>query len=245
MRAIFIATLCFAAFSGVEARADSPLSALTNFWRVLWSVTPRLEISAQSEAAAGIRETLMIAALEAKARLCREGGLSDDPEMHIPLPGRLGESQAALSPLGKAGALDTLDRAMNRAVERTLPELFDALLVASDSLPIADALAIGRSGDAAATAYLKEQTAGTLREALKPSLEVRLEAEGAFDVLLPAAALAGAGPQEATLRRDLVEYVLDAAIESAFRGVAQAETKLRRDPTRHVTPGLRAAFAAR
>ena len=111
-----------------------------------------------AEIDAGLRQALEIGTNRVASQIGVEDGYWQDPQIRIPLPGRLGDVQEQLSNVGLSGPLDELQLRMNRAAEDAVPAGKQIVIDAVQSITIEDALGILRGGDTAATDFLRWRT---------------------------------------------------------------------------------------
>ena len=81
-----------------------------------------LDLLSSSQASGGLKQALEQGANVAVDQLGAKGGFLDNAKVRIPLPGALEKTRPILKMMGKAGDLDDLQTAMNRAAEAAVPE---------------------------------------------------------------------------------------------------------------------------
>ena len=69
---------------------------------------PLLDGLTQGDASRGIKEALSLASMNATNRLAQPNGFWGNPQVRIPLPGVLGQTQRTLSRMRMSGPLDQL-----------------------------------------------------------------------------------------------------------------------------------------
>ena len=87
--------------------------------------------SSKTETADGLKAALNQAVTTAVSTLGKPDGFLGNPEVRIPLPGKLEKASKKLRKLGMGKQTDALELAMNRAAEAAVPEakaLFSLLL---------------------------------------------------------------------------------------------------------------------
>jgi hypothetical protein len=245
VRATGIIAAGMLAATAEASHADGPLSSIGVWWRDMVDQAASFGApqSAQSQAATAVRDVVRISSRTSIARLGGQHGFLKDERARIRLPGRLGEAQAALGPLGQSGPLDELERRVNVAASLALPIIEPEVLAAARTLTVSDGLAVVRGDADAATLLLKQCCEIELREALRPNVEAALATSGAFDALPPAAAAAGSGASSRDLREDLADYVLKSTVAAFFVSMAAAEADIRRNPSRYNSESVQRAFA--
>jgi hypothetical protein len=203
---------------------------------------PLLDGLTQGDASRGIREALSLASLNATTRLAQPGGFWGDAQVRIPLPGLLGQSQRTLAGFGRSGPLDDLQENLNHTAESVMPEAAGLFTNAVRSITIADAIDIVRGGDDSATRYLRGRTETRLTSLLKPPMTRALTGSGAFTLLRSALREVGLAGMTNDLRRDVIDFSTEKALDGCFHYVAEEERAIRRDPWRRTTDILRRVF---
>ena len=187
MRLTILGAIALCAFpAGCESGAGG------EFGQVLGEVLDGIEGSPSSggeltlaEIDAGLRQALEIGTERVAAQIGVVDGYWKDPQIQIPLPGRLGQVQGELAKLGLSGPLDDVQLRMNRAAEQAVPAGKTIVIDAVQSITIEDALGILRGGDTAATDFLRGRTEASLRQTFTPFVENALDSSGAYPALSP------------------------------------------------------------
>jgi hypothetical protein len=150
-KALLIAVCSLSACAGSGARPDAARA------------TPPAEAQVQ-----GLRELLLQAADQAVNRLGRPDGYWANPRWRIGLPDELARFEKALRHYGLERYADEFTLSMNRAAEAAMPAAKPVLLAAIRDLPLDDVTAGMRSGDTAATPYVRSHSERALSEQLQP-----------------------------------------------------------------------------
>lgn len=203
---------------------------------------PLLDSLTQTDARAGIRDALGLAALNATTRLAQPNAFWSDAEVRIPLPGVLGQTQSILSGFGMSGPLDELQRSLNAAAERTMPEAGRLFANAVRDITIGDAIEIVRGADDSATRYLRGRTETRLTSLLKRPMREALTQSGAFALLRAALREVRLTGMTDDLRTEIVDFSTARALDGCFHFIAEEERAIRRDPWRRTTDILRRVF---
>ncbi len=196
-----------------------------------------------AEIDAGLRQALEIGADRVASQIGVTDGYWKDPQIQIPLPGRLGQVQNELGKLGLAGPLDDLQLRMNRAAEDAVPAGKRIVIDAVQSITIEDALGILRGGDSAATDFLRGRTEAGLRQTFTPFVENALESSGAYRALdsvtssQPLLAVAATD-----YKSDLTTFAVQYGLDGLFTYLAVEEQKIRDNPVARTTELLRRVF---
>ena len=198
-----------------------------------------------AEIEAGLREALTVGTERVASQLGRVDGYFGDPEIRIPLPGRLGDLQDTLSDVGLSAPLDDLQLRLNRAAEDAVPQARTLVIDAVSSITLEDALGILNGGDTAATDFLRQRTEAGLRDALTPHMRSALEGSGAYTALDNVATRNGLGVFTTSLRDDITMSAVNFGLDGLFLYVAAEEKRIREDPVARTTELLRKVFGAR
>jgi len=187
--------------------------------------------AAGAEAAPDDRALLGRAASQAIDTLGRPDGYLGNPEMKIPLPGKLEKVHKALQALGVSDKsvsdkADALVLAMNRAAEAALPESRALVADAIRQMPPPDASQPAGGSDVMTrqlrTTMTDSLNAGVLPLVAKATRGVRL-AEKYNDIAGKASALGLLDQRDA----DLDGYVTRQTLDGLFREMAKQESTLR------------------
>lgn len=204
--------------------------------------TPLLDGLTQADARTGIRDAMGLAALNATTRLAQPEAFWGNPAVRIPLPGILGQTQRTLAGFGMSAPLDDLQRSLNRAAERTMPEAGRLFANAVRTITIGDAIDIVRGGDDSATQYLRGRTSTRLTSLLRPPMTEALTQSGAFTLLRSALREVGLASMTTDLRGEIISFSTAKALDGCFHFIAEEERAIRRDPWRRTTDILRRVF---
>jgi len=198
------------------------------------------------EIEAGLRQALEVGTERVAAQIGVTDGYWQDPQIRIPLPGRLGEVQSQLQGLGLSGPLDDLQLRMNRAAETAVPEGKRIVIDAVKSITIQDALGILNGGDTAATDFLRGRTEASLRTTFAPYVEDALASSGAYQML---DSVTASQPLLAVyagdFKSDLTTHAVNFGLNGLFNYLAVEEQKIREDPVARTTELLRRVFGSR
>ena len=102
----------------------------------------------QQDAGGGLRDALTQGAQVAVAQLAVPGGFSNNPEVRIELPGKLGKAAKTMKKFGMGAQVDALETSMNQAAEAAMPQAQALLVDAVKKMTLTDAKGIltGRQG---------------------------------------------------------------------------------------------------
>ncbi|MEM7767456.1 MAG: DUF4197 domain-containing protein [Pseudomonadota bacterium] len=192
----------------------------------------------------GLREALTIGTERVADQLGATDGYFADPQIKIPLPGRLGDLQSGLSRVGLSAPLDELELKLNRAAESAIPDGKRLVIGAVQQITLQDAVGILNGESNAATQYLRSKTEAGLREALAPHMDQALTSTGAFSTLDTVVTNNGLGALSADLKNDLASTAVDKGLDGLFFYLASEEQKIRENPVARTTDILRKVFGA-
>ncbi|MGB3626317.1 MAG: DUF4197 domain-containing protein [Henriciella sp.] len=199
----------------------------------------------QYEIDAGLRQALEIGTERVAARIGVQDGYWADPQIRIPLPGRLGEVQGELSKIGLAGPLDDLQLRMNRAAEDAVPAGKAIVIDAVKAITIEDAVGLLQGGDTAATDFMRGKTETSLRSLFTPYVEAALESSGAYQALdsvtssVPMLAVAATD-----YKSSLTTHAVNMGLDGMFDYLALEEKQIRENPVARTTELLRKVFGS-
>lgn len=197
------------------------------------------------EVAKGLKEALSKGTRQAIASLGREGGFLNNLDVRIPMPGELQKVEKLLRKLGQDKYADQFVATMNHAAEKAVPEAADLFADAISQMTLADAKAILKGPDDAATRYFRKTSEARLKERFLPIVKAATDQAGvtsAYKTLMqragPTARLLGVG------KTDLDAYVGDKAVDGLFRMIAAEEKRIRQDPVARTTDLLKKVFGS-
>jgi hypothetical protein len=196
-----------------------------------------------SEAAAGLKRALNQGASRAVALLGKPDGFFTNPDVHIPLPGKLEKSRKTLDKLGLKKQTAALDLAINRAAEAAVPQAKQLFVDAIGRMSVADALAIIKGSEDSATQYFRGAMTASLTEAFMPIVgqtTAKLDLAKKYNaVATKASALGLVEQQDASLDA----YVTRKALDGLFLVMAREEVAIRRDPLGQADALLKKVFS--
>ncbi len=195
---------------------------------------------------AALRQALEIGADRVEAEIGVTDGFWKNPQIQIPLPGRLGQLQSQLSDVGLSAPLDDLQLRMNRAAEQAVPAGKKIVVDVVKSITIEDAVSLLNGGDTAATDFLRRKSEASLRETFTPYVESALTSSGAYQAL---DSLTSSTPMLAVAaidyKSDLTNHAVQLGLDGLFDYLALEEKKIRENPLARTTDLLRKVFGSR
>ncbi len=190
------------------------------------------------------KEALQFGTDSVVAQLGQNGGFSNDPAIHIPLPGELDKVKKVLATVGMSGQMDELEAKLNEAAEAATPKARALFTQAIQAMTFADVMAIYNGPPDAATRYFQDQMTPQLREEMRPIVESTLADVGAVQTLDSAMGQYRALPFVPDVKADLTRHVLDSGLAGIFHYLAQEEAAIRTNPAKQTTDLLRRVFGA-
>ena len=199
----------------------------------------------KSETAEGLKAALNQAVVTAVTTLGKPDGFMGNPEVRIPLPGKLEKAAKKLRKLGMRKQTDALELAMNRAAEAAVPEAKALFVDAIKQMSVADAVALLRGPEDAATQYFRGAMSGKLTERFQPIVTKATEsvqlAKQYNDVAGRASALGLVDQKDASLDA----YVTRKALDGLFLVMAREEAAIRKNPLGQANALLRKVFGTK
>lgn len=197
----------------------------------------------QREANGALRETLRLSVDRAAGQLSQEGAFSNDPERRIGLPEPLAGFNGDWNAAGRSGALTRLEERMNVAAEASAGMARAPMLDAASEIDFYDAVAIVRSGDAAASQFYALRAREKLEQRLSPQVEAQLDHAGAFEALQEAVVAGGAEDKLDSYRRKVIARTLGGTVDALLDAMQAEERAIRADPDAYNSPLLSDVFA--
>lgn len=200
-------------------------------------------ISAKDRTAA-LRTALTQGAQNAIGKLGVMNGFLDNPEVKIPLPGKLQKADKLLRMLGQGQRADDLVTAMNRAAEAAVPEARALLTDSIRQMSITDAASILTGGPDAATQYFKRTTSAKLTERFLPIVRKNT---AKLDLAKKYNELGGQLAQYQLIDAkdaSIESYVTQKALDGLFLTMAKEEAAIRSDPLGQGSSLLKKVFGA-
>lgn len=243
---ILFLSLAFLAVSPARAGwLDDLLKKAQEVTTAPTAASPVAATLGDEELVRGLKEALAQGAHQAVAQLGKEGGYLNNLKVRIPMPGELQTAERLLRSLGQGKYADDFVATLNQAAERAVPEGTAILMDSIDNLTLADAQAIWKGPDDAATQHFRKTGEARLKERFLPIVRQATDRAGvtaAYKKLMQKA-----GPYTQLLGRDntdLDSYVTDRALSGLFTTIAEEERRIRQDPLARGTELLKKVFGA-
>ncbi|UYZ85443.1 DUF4197 domain-containing protein [Entomomonas sp. E2T0] len=197
----------------------------------------------QTEASSGLKSMLNQAAQTAVKELSAQGGFSNNPDVKIELPGKLGSTTKMLKMFGLGDQLTQLENSMNAAAEAAIPEAQQMLLDSIKQMTFADAKAIVTGGDQSATAYLEKTNRTQLFNKFLPKVKTitaKSSLSSQYDAILQKAATFGVADNNLKIEN----YVTNKALDGLFKVIGEQESYIRNNPKEAATSVATKIFEA-
>jgi hypothetical protein len=201
-----------------------------------------LDALTNTDKTSALRTALTQGAQAAVARLGAKDGFLGNPEVRIPLPGRLEKARKILKTVGLGPQADELVTSMNRAAEAAVPEAKTLLVDSVKQMSIADATSILTGPEDAATQYFKRTTSEKLAARFAPIVQ---KATAKVGVAKKYNDLAGqlsnyglVDPKDASIE----SYVTQKTLDGLFVMMAKEEAAIRKDPLGQASGILKKVF---
>ena len=192
--------------------------------------------------AAGLREALEQGSARAVQQLGRENGFWSNPTLRIPVPENLQRIDAGLRRLGQSRLADDFSRSLNRAAEQATPAARAILVDAIRRMTVADAVAILRGPQDAATQYFRRQTESSLTANFRPVIARSTEAVGVTALYKRISQRAESLGMVDAARYDIDAYVTRKTLDALFVLMADEERRIREEPLARTSELLRKVF---
>lgn len=197
----------------------------------------------QGDATGGLKDALTQGAQIAVKQLGAPGGLSNNPEVKIGLPGKLEKAAGALKMLGMGDQITQLEASMNKAAESAVTQAQPILVNAVKNMSVNDAKGILSGGQDSATQYLDKSSREQIRAKFLPIVKQSTDKVGVaqqYNALAKKAPLGLLGGKS-----DSVEnYVTEQALDGLFKMIAQQEESIRQNPAAAATSLAKKVFGA-
>ena len=198
----------------------------------------------QSDASGGLKDALTQGAQIAVKQLGKPGGFSDNDEVRIELPGKLGKAAQTMKMMGMGEQVEELEASMNKAAEAAVPQAQAILVDAVKKMTVSDAKAILAGGEDSATQYLNKSSREQIRAKFLPIVKQATDQVGlAQQYNAFAGKAAGFGlvkKEDATIE----QYVTGKTLDGLFVVIGDQERQLRQNPAAAGSAILKKVFGA-
>lgn len=189
----------------------------------------------QTDATGGMKDALTQGAQIAVRQLGQPGGFSNDPQVRIELPGKLGKAAKTMKQFGMGAQVDQLEASMNKAAEAAMPQAQALLVDAVKKMTVKDAKGILQGGDDSATEYLDRSSREQLRAKFLPIIKQSTDQVGLAKQYNAFASQAAAFGVVDAKSANVEGYVTEQALDGLFKVIGEQEKNLRQNPTAAAT----------
>jgi hypothetical protein len=196
----------------------------------------------QQDATGGLKDALTQGAQLAVKQLGTPGGFSDNPDVKIELPGKLGKVAKKMKQFGMGDQVDQLETSMNKAAEAAVTQAQPILVDAVKKMTVEDAKGILSGGQDSATQYLSKTSREQIRTKFLPIVKQATDQVGLAQQYN---AFAG---QAATLgvldakNANIESYVTEQALNGLFEMIGKQEENIRKNPAAAATSLAKKVF---
>ena len=198
----------------------------------------------QKDATGGLKDALTQGAQLAVKQLGTPGGFSNNPDVKIELPGKLGKVASKMKQFGMGDQVDQLETSMNKAAETAVTQAQPILVDAVKKMSVEDAKGILSGGNDSATQYLNKTSREQIRAKFLPIVKQATDQVGLaqqYNALAGKAAAFGAVDAKSA---NVENYVTEQALDGLFKMIAQQEETIRKNPAAAATSLAKKVFGA-
>ncbi|QKZ06351.1 MULTISPECIES: DUF4197 domain-containing protein [Pseudomonas] len=198
----------------------------------------------QGDASGGLKDALTQGAQVAVKQLGTPGGFSNNPDVRIELPGKLGKAAKAMKKFGMGGQVDALETSMNQAAEAAMPQAQALLVDAVKKMTVTDAKGILTGGNDSATQYLSKTSREQIRAKFLPIVKQATDKVGLAQKFNGFAGQAASLGVIDAKDSNLEGYVTEQALNGLFKEIANQEASIRKNPAQAATSLAKKVFSA-
>ncbi|MFJ4194954.1 DUF4197 domain-containing protein [Pseudomonas sp. NPDC089534] len=189
----------------------------------------------QSDATGGLKDALTQGAQLAVKQLGTPGGFSDNPDVRIELPGKLGKVASKMKAFGMGDQVDQLETSMNKAAEAAVVQAQPILVDAVKKMTVEDAKGILSGGNDSATQYLNKTSREQIRAKFLPIVKQATDKVGVaqkYNAFAGQAATFGVVDAKSA---NIESYVTEQALNGLFEMIGKQEETIRKNPAAAAT----------
>lgn len=198
----------------------------------------------QKDATGGLKDALTQGAQVAVKQLGTPGGFSNNPQVKIELPGKLGKVASKMKAFGMGDQVEQLETGMNQAAEAAVVQAQPILVNAVKNMSVADAKGILGGGSDSATQYLNKSSRDEIRAKFLPIVKQATDKVGLaqkYNTFAGQAATFGVIDAKSA---NIENYVTEQALDGLFEMIAKQEATLRQNPAAAATSLAKKVFGA-
>ena len=198
----------------------------------------------QKDAAGGLKDALTQGAQIAVKQLGAPGGFSNNQDVRIELPGKLGKVASKMKQFGMGAQVDELEASMNKAAEAAVPQAQALLVDAVKKMTVDDAKNILSGGNDSATQYLSKTSREQIRAKFLPIVKQATDKVGLaqqYNSFAGQAATLGVVDAKSA---NIEGYVTEQALNGLFEMIGKQEETIRQNPAAAATSLAKKVFGA-
>ena len=198
----------------------------------------------QKDAAGGLKDALTQGAQIAVKQLGAPGGFSNNQDVRIELPGKLGKVASKMKQFGMGAQVDELEASMNKAAEAAVPQAQALLVDAVKKMTVDDAKNILSGGNDSATQYLSKTSREQIRAKFLPIVKQATDKVGLaqqYNSFAGQAATLGVVDAKSA---NIESYVTEQALNGLFEMIGKQEETIRQNPAAAATSLAKKVFGA-
>lgn len=196
----------------------------------------------QKDATGGLKDALIQGAQVAVKQLGTPGGFSNNPDVKIELPGKLGKVASKMKAFGMGDQVDQLETSMNQAAEAAVVQAQPILVNAVKNMSVDDAKGILSGGQDSATQYLNKSSREQIRAKFLPIVKQATDKVGLaqkYNAFAGQAATFGVLDAKSA---NIENYVTEQALDGLFEMIGKQEATIRQNPAAAATSLAKKVF---
>ena len=198
----------------------------------------------QTDATGGLKDALTQGAQVAVKQLGTPGGFSNNPDVKIELPGKLGKVASKMKAFGMGDQVDQLETSMNQAAEAAVVQAQPILVNAVKNMSVDDAKGILSGGNDSATQYLNKSSREQIRVKFLPIVKQATDKVGLaqqYNAFAGQAATFGVLDAKSA---NIENYVTEQALDGLFEMIGKQEAAIRKNPAAAATSLAKKVFGS-
>jgi hypothetical protein len=196
----------------------------------------------QKDATGGLKDALTQGAQLAVKQLGTPGGFSNNPDVKIELPGKLGKVASKMKQFGMGDQVDQLEISMNKAAETAVTQAQPILVDAVKKMSVEDAKGILGGGNDSATQYLNKTSREQIRAKFLPIVKQATDQVGLAKQYNSFAGQAATMGVIDTKNANIESYVTEQALNGLFEMIGKQEETIRQNPAAAATSLAKKVF---
>ena len=196
----------------------------------------------QQDATGGLKDALTQGAQVAVKQLGTPGGFSNNPEVKIELPGKLGKVASKMKAFGMGEQVDQLETSMNQAAEAAVVQAQPILVNAVKNMSVDDAKGILSGGKDSATQYLNKSSREQIRAKFLPIVKQATDKVGLAQKYNSFAGQAATFGVLDAKSANIENYVTEQALDGLFEMIGKQEATIRQNPAAAATSLAKKVF---